>query len=301
MTAPSIGLPRNLVQASEADGRRAWLATVPETVAAMRRRWSLDLGEPFQPGGQTAWVAPARTADGDDVVLKVEWRHVDAANEADALRTWNGRGAVRLVAVDEFDASTLVLLIERCSPGTTLAERPEPEQDVVIAGLLRRLWLAPAPGHPFRTLRVMCDEWAVEFEDKAAAGRVSLDPGLARDGIGLLRALPGTADREVLLCTDLHAENVLASAREPWLVIDPNPYVGDPTYDALQHMLNCGDRLRADPRGLARRMADLLELDPERLVLWLFARCVQESPDWPGLDDVARALAASTIVRRSLS
>jgi streptomycin 6-kinase len=73
-------------------------------------------------------------------------------------------------------------------------------------------------------------------------------------------------------------------------VIDPKPYIGDPTYDPLQHILNCGERLRADPRGLVQRIADLLGLDPDRLLLWLFARCVQESGDWPGLADVARRI-----------
>ncbi len=38
-------------------------------------------------------------------------------------------------------------------------------------------------------------------------------------------------------------------------------------------------------------MADLLDLDRERLLLWLFARCVQESPDAPDLIDVARQVA----------
>jgi len=47
----------------------------------------------------------------------------------------------------------------------------------------------------------------------------------------------------------------------------------------------------ADPRGLVRRMAGLLDLDPDRLRLWLFARCVQESPDWPTLAQVARTIA----------
>ena len=120
---------------------------------------------------------------------------------------------------------------------------------------------------------------------------MSLDPGLAREGIALFRALPATADRNVLLCTDLHAENVLAAQREAWLVIDPKPYVGDPTYDALQHLLNCDERLHADPRALARRMADLLGLEAERLLLWLFARCVQESPDWPALAEIATRVA----------
>ncbi len=109
--------------------------------------------------------------------------------------------------------------------------------------------------------------------------------------MALFRSLPASADRQVLLCTDLHAENVLAAEREPWLMIDPKPYVGDPTYDPLQHMLNCPRRLHADPRGLAARMADLLDLDRARLLLWLFARCVQESPDWPVLGGLAHRIA----------
>lgn len=225
-----------------------------------------------------------------NLVLKVAWRHTEAAHEADGLRRWNGAGAVRLHAAEQFN-DTSALLLEQCVPGTSLAARSEPEQDVVIAGLLQRLWRDPVPVHPFRPLQVMCDQWADEFEQRALGGRAVLDPGLAREGIGLFRTLPATAERAVLLCTDLHAENVLAAEREPWLVIDPKPYVGDPTYDPLQHLLNCDERLRADPRGLVRRMADLLGLDPERLLLWLFARCVQESPDHPGLAGVARRIA----------
>lgn len=99
---------------------------------------------------------------------------------------------------------------------------------MVIAGLLPRLWREPAPGHRFRPLQVMCDEWAGELEQKAVSGRTTLDPGLAREGIRLFRTLPATAARHVLLCTDLHAGNVLAADREPWLLIDLKPYLGDP-------------------------------------------------------------------------
>ena len=48
--------------------------------------------------------------------------------------------------------------------------------------------------------------------------------------------------------------------------------------------------LHADPAGLARRMADLLGLDPVRLRRWLFARCVLESPDEPALAEAARRI-----------
>jgi streptomycin 6-kinase len=283
-------MPRGLIDAAVRDGRSWWLATVPVTVEGLGQRWSVSLGEPFEPGGQTAWVAPGRDDAGRDVVLKVGWRHPEAAHEADALVEWGGEGAVRLYAVEELEDTT-ALLLERCVPGTSLACRPESEQDTVIAGLLSRLWREPAPGHRYRSLQSMCDRWADEFDDKVAAGGTDLDLGLAREGIALFRALPSTAERAVLLCTDLHAGNVLAAQREPWLVIDPKPYVGDPTYDVLQHMLNCEERLRADPEGLVHALADLLDLDRQRLLLWLFARCVQESPDCPQLAAVARRIA----------
>ena len=143
----------------------------------------------------------------------------------------------------------------------------------------------------------MCssDLWADRFEaehgEAIARGAEHIDQGLARAGIALFRELPRTAESSALLLTDLHHDNVLAAQREPWLVIDPKPYVGDPAYDTLQHMINFPERLAADAGGFADRMAGLLDLDPRRVRLWLFARCVQESPEWPELREVAAALA----------
>jgi len=288
-------LPQNLVESSQRDtfpDRREWVAELPATVERLVERWSLDVGAPFQPGGECSWVAPARDGSGQDLVLKVGWRHPEARDEAAGLARWAGDGAVLLHAADSFD-DTSALLLERCRPGTTLGTLvAEPEQDVIVAGLLLRLWQAPEEGHGFRSLREMCDQWADEFDEKfAARAPAYLDSGLARAGMELFRELPVGADREVLLCTDLHAGNILAAEREPWLLIDPKPYVGDPAYDPLQHMLNCEERLVNDPLGFARRLADLLDLDVDRLLTWLFARCVQESIDRPVLAQVARQLA----------
>lgn len=283
-------MPVDLVAAAEQEGREHWLTRLPATIRCLAARWSLDVDDPFQPGGQTAWVSPARRA-GEDLVLKVLWRHAEAEHEPEGLRAWNGHGAVRLHAAFEIDAETIALLLERCRPGTTLGAVVEPEQDLVIADLLRRLWIEPPADHRFRPLASMCDVWADEYAEKISRATAGLDPGLAREGMTLFRELPINAEREVLLSTDLHAGNVLAAEREPWLMIDPKPYVGDPTYDALQHMLNCHARLHASPHALAKRIADLLELDPVRLLTWLFARCVVESADWPGLAEVAQKVA----------
>lgn len=280
-------LPRDLRAAcDEEPDRQPWVDRLPELVATATERWGLDVDAPFEPGGSTAWVAPATGPDGA-CVLKVVYPHPEGAHEADGLRVWDGGGAVRLL--DAFTVGAVpVLLLERCVPGTTLRTTPEAGQDVVVAGLLRRLWTAPTDISAFATLQQMCDQWTDRFDSKEPP---PIDAGLVRAGLALFRELPSTAVRSALLCTDLHAGNVLAAEREPWLVIDPKPYVGDPTYDALQHMLNCPTRLHADPFGLCARVADLLELESERLRLWLFARCVVESPDWPGLVELVPRLA----------
>ena len=92
------------------------------------------------------------------------------------------------------------------------------------------------------------------------------------------------------MATDLHAGNVLRARREPWLVIDPKPFVGDPAYDATQHLRNCDLRLRSDPDGTIRQFADLLGVDRERIRLWMFARAAAEPRDnWN--DDARMTLA----------
>ncbi|MHB1568441.1 MAG: aminoglycoside phosphotransferase family protein [Solirubrobacteraceae bacterium] len=291
----AIRIPQQLADAVDEDDypeRLRWLSALPRVVEKIAAGWELELGDPYVPGGQCAWVAPVRGPTGEELVLKVGWRHREAEHEADGRRHWDGHGAVRCFAARRLDDTT-ALLLERCTPGHQLkCAVSEPEQDVIIAGLLRRLWAPqPAEGHPFGTLEEMCNLWAEWFEDDYATDSRGLDPGLARDGIAALRALPASAPSTVLLCTDLHAGNALAAGREPWLVIDPKPFVGDPAFDPVQHMLNCDERLATDPVALACRMAALLDLDPERVRLWLFARCTQESLNDETMREPARRLA----------
>ena len=261
--------------------RGGWLAALPDAVAAAAARWSLTLGPPFEPGGECAWVAPA----GPDLVLKVGWTHDEARDEAAGLSRWDGRGAVRVLA-EHCTGDTTALLLERASPGTALTVLPGPERDVMLTGLLRRLWVEPPADHGFRPLARMCDDWVA-----AAPAPAGLDPGLVRAGRALFRALPRDDVAPVLLATDLHAGNVLAARREPWLMIDPKPYVGDPAYDVLQHLLNGSSRLTADPHGFVDRVAGLAGLPADRVRAWLFARCVVEAAWWPyDLAAVARAL-----------
>jgi streptomycin 6-kinase len=243
------------------------LAQLPDVIGALERRWALTVGPPFD--GDTvscAWVAPAVVGDGTAAVLKLAMPHMEGAHEIDALRFWNGDASVRLL---EADVALGAMLLERCEPGTPLRTVPEAEQDVTIARLLQRLWRSPEVPHPFRSLSAMTAHWSAET---LAHCEHWPDSGLVVEGLRLFKELTQPAPADVLLVTDLHADNVLRAQREPWLVIDPKPFVGDPAYDATQHLLNCPARLRSDPHGIIKRVSDLAGVDDERVRLWTFAR-----------------------------
>lgn len=295
----SLQVPTYLRLAAERRGEEgaAWLERLPEIVEQVAQKWSLVVNEPYEPGGGTSWTAPAdRTADGERLVLKIGWRDPECLDEADGLRVWQGEGTVRLFDAWR-DGHVNALLLERCEPGIELRHAvPEHEQDLVLAGLMQRLWIEPPAGHNLRPLEEMCALWALECEQRLAESPPP-DPGLVREGLAVWRELAESPPRRVLLLTDLHGGNVLSATREPWLVIDPKPYVGDPTYDPMQHMTNCPARLAVDPERFCERMATLTGVDPGRLRLWIFARLVVDA-GWPFGDersptnyDVARLIA----------
>lgn len=266
-------LPPRLVANAESTARgREWLARLPEQVAELQRRWSLAFDAVEGGGAATcSFVAFVRRADGTPAALKLGLPHLEAEHELQGLQFWNGEGMVRLL---DADPARLAFLLERCEPGTPLSARPASEQDRVIASLLPRLWRVPRAPQAFHPLSYMVRYWA----DCALARSADWpDAGFARAGIQRLIELAEPRATDVLLATDLHAGNVLAARREPWLAIDPKPFVGDAAYDVTQHLLNGMQRLCADPSGIVTRLCEPLGLSSERVRQWLFARLAQSA------------------------
>ena len=286
----TLRIPQRLAAACrETPERTSWLDCLPDTLQGLQHRWSLTLHAPFDGvDGTCSYVAAVQRADGTPAVLKVGMPHMEGEHEIYGLRFWNGDPTVRLLMADH---NLNAMLLERCEPGTSLRALPEWDQDVVVSGLLRRLWSSPSRHHPFRPLSALMASWS---EQTLARADDWPDAGLVREGLRLFEQLPRSAPREALLATDLHAGNVLRAEREPWLVIDPKPFVGDPAYDATQHLLNCQERLLSDPHGTIRRFADLLGVDHDRVRWWTFARAAAEPRnDWRNGDwgTLARAIA----------
>lgn len=281
-------IPTSLVDAcSPSRERQAWLERLPALLDTLANHWSLSVqsDEPFD--ASAAWVAPGFRSDGTAVVLKIPMPHMEAEDEIKGLQFWAGDATVALLNADPVSGA---MVLERCLPGVSLRAVAEPEQDTIIAGLLRRLWRKPAHPAAFRPLAVMLTHWCDETISDSARWP---DPMLVTRGLRVIEELTASATDAVLLATDLHAGNVLSAEREPWLVIDPKPFVGDPAFDATQHLLNCRVRLRTDMNGTVARFARVLDLDARRVAGWLFARLAAEPRDtW---DDETLALAQSLV------
>ena len=232
-----------------------WLAGLPRLAGECAERWGLELEQPIDT--PHSLVVPA-----GDVVLKLNApSHLEADHEAEALERWAGRGAVRLVARDD---ERRALLIERCRPGTQLWSAGV-DEPAVVAELLPSLGIEPAEPHPFRLLADEGERWADEVPRRYELGGRPFEPGLLSLAVDVFRS----ADRgaRFLVNQDLHGGNILRAEREPWLVIDPKPLVGERELDGVGPLRNAVD---GGARAI-RRWLDVLTglgLDEERLRGW---------------------------------
>jgi len=242
-----------------------WLEALPAEVAGLAARWGLTVAEPFGDDGAVSWVAPATTATGSEAVLKVFLPDLENRHEADALRHYDGRGAVRLLE-DEPGA----LLLERLRPGTSLWQLDDDDEAArIVAGLLEQLWHAPGDGHPFRTLAGDAMRWSIEIPEAWARLREPFERELADLGGALAAELAQSQGEQVVLHQDLHGGNVLRAERSPWLAIDPKPLVGEREFDLASLIRDTRDRI--DERLVRRRLdllSEVLGLDRERMRCW---------------------------------
>jgi streptomycin 6-kinase len=235
--------------------------------------WGLELGEPF-PAPYSKLVAPARLPDGTEAVLKVQLPDdFESEYEADALRFWDGRGAVRLLAHDREERA---LLLERCVPGTQLGTDYDDQAIAIAAGLMRRIWRAPSTDVRWRRLDEVAQRWLVELPVRYERHGRPFDRRLLDAGREAMRTL-GPSQQDVVLChQDLHGGNILRAEREPWLAIDAKPIVAERAYDtvALVRDVGPGGLTLAQVRRRLDLLSELLGLDRERMRGWGIAKHV---------------------------
>ncbi|MER6415266.1 aminoglycoside phosphotransferase family protein [Streptomyces humidus] len=277
----SIAIPDALTASYTRSGReeeRAWIAALPELVATFLDRWRLR-PDGKAGSGEASLVVPVRRADGTRAALKLQMPREESAAALTGLRAWNGDGIVRLL---DHDPESSTMLLERLDGSRTLACVEDDDTATgVLAGLLARLHAVPAP-EGLRHLR----DIAREMLDEAPKAVTALtDPGDRRRLSGWAAVVTELADEpgDRMLHWDLHYDNVLAAAREPWLAIDPEPLVGDPGFDLWPGLDSGFDKLAASgdaPRVLRRRfdlLTETLGLDRERAAGWTLGRLLQNT------------------------
>jgi streptomycin 6-kinase len=261
-----------------------WLAALPRLAAECAAQWDLELEDPVDT--PHSLVVPAR-----DAVLKLNApSHLEADHEADALARWNGRGAVRLLARDDLRRA---YLCERCRPGRRLWDSGVDEPSVFVE-LLPRLAHEVTEPRPFRRVADESARWAEEIPRRYEAGGRPFERRLLELALDVFR----TADPRAsfLVNQDLHGANVLEAEREPWLVIDPKPLVGEREVDGVGLLRNAPARGQSVSVWLDALAG--LGLDRDRLRAWGVAHALawgwDERRGWDAEDvAIARTIAAA--------
>ncbi|MBI4203095.1 MAG: phosphotransferase [Chloroflexi bacterium] len=288
------------------DAGRAWLQRLPLLLEQLADRWSLTVGPPFLPLSFNH-VAPALREDGSRGVLKLGVPSRELDWEIEALRWFDGRGAVQLLAAHPVEGA---LLLEHVLPGTDLSRMVPKDDDqatTIAAALMKRLWRRVPPGHTFPTVA----DWASALSRlrlRFHGGTGPIPAELVNRAEGLFGDLLASSTQQALLHGDLHHGNILAGQRETWLAIDPKGVVGDPGFEVYALLGNPRPLLLRlpDPRRLMERrasiLADALGMDRRRLLDWAFAGQVlsacwsveDDGPAWQ--ESVARAVACAELL-----
>ena len=240
-----------------------WLERVPDFVADCVEEWGLRLEEPYEPGA-AGYAVRVELPDRRPAVLKLIFPGRESEHEADALVLWNGDGAVRLLARDDERSA---LLIERCEPGTTLAAAGPDVALEVLIGLLPRLWVEAA--EPFHTLEDEATWWIGYLPAQWELSGRTVERRLVDAAADALSSLARSQGEQVLLHQDLHGDNVLAAEREPWLVVDPKPLLGEREFSVapIVRSVELGHSKR-DALYRLDRLTSELGLDRDRARAW---------------------------------
>ncbi len=253
-----------------------WLQGLPSVLGDLSSNWSITL-QPALKGTSYRYIAPVMRADGSEALLKVGVPSCELQAEIEALRMFNGHGAVRLI---DSDSELGALLLERVKPGKPLQELADDELATTIAGqVMLELWGSSVQEGIFPSVK----DWSRglhQLREQFDGGTGPFPKHLIETAEGLFRDLIQSMYESTLLHGDLHHWNILSAEREPWLAIDPKGVIGEPAYEIGAWLRNPFPSIvkQSHPEKIIVRRIDQLseelELDRKRILGWALAQSV---------------------------
>ncbi len=244
-----------------------WLRDLPGLVDAACEQWGLVLDGAAM-HGSNALVVPVRRS-GEPLVLRLAPPGDDVAAEVRALRTWAGRGVVRLI---EADVDAGLTLLERLDATRTMAGEPLPQAVEELAAATRRL--AVPVDRDVRSTAWIARECADGFEAEWRSLDGPTPRPLLAVAVEAAEALAAEPVPDTAADGDLHFEQVLAGGREPWTVVDPVLLRGHPEYDLGRILWSRLDEVPTDEgvTDLFDRFVRVAGVPEQRAARWVVVR-----------------------------
>lgn len=250
---------------------KAWLQQLPEIVRYCEQKWSLTIEDPYSLS--INYVAPAKLVSGKEVVVKLSIPRTEFLDELESLRLFNHHGMVQVI---DFDKEKGIIILEKISPGYTLAKIKNDELACRIAArVLKKLSISAPLKTRLQTTAIReksLRATVVEHED----GYGPLSSQTLKTSLNLFTKLNQSISKYKLLHGDFHHYNVLASEEDDWVAIDPKGLLGETEYDVIQFLLNClpEENVYEVTKKRVDILTEELHLNQERLLLWGYCHTV---------------------------
>lgn len=244
---------------------RQWHEALPTVLKAVADQWSLTIGTGL-PGGSASYVARARTADGQDRVVKIAMPGHGLSREAGVLTAAAGRGYAR---IDAYDAGHDAILMESLGTGLEwLGWSPERMLTSLVDTLLRA-WQLPL--ETVAPVQGGLDDKATSLHALVTERWQQLDRPCPRAVIDQAlrfadrRAAAFEEERCVVVHGDPHPANALqirtprGGAESGLVLVDPDGFRCEAACDLGVVLRDWSSQLRGpDPRGVLQSYCALL-------------------------------------------
>lgn len=259
----------------------AWLQNLPNLIHYCEQKWSMKIKEPYSLS--INYVAPAKLEDETEVVVKICIPGEGFLDELEALQLFRKKGIVQLIDADKENG---IIILEKLSPGYTLAEVTEDEEACRLAANVIKNLSIPAPAHTRIVTTKAREEALRKLVGEHIYGVGPISQQTLERALRIFGYLNQTTEQYFLLHGDFHHYNVLASGEGAWTAIDPKGLIGEIEYELIQFMLN-----KLPDQGvyevIEKRVEIFtkeLDLDKERLLLWGYCHTVLAT-SWTVDDD----------------